>query len=120
MRPPQSNYWVTTTDKTTVYTCPSETTAIIKSIRVSEDSGNNDTIAAKSYTKLMKHPGILKLGTMILTGLQKPFLKGGVISSVPIPPLSIWTRSRDLPKLPDKTFHQIWKDGLKDNQDNNG
>ena len=80
----------------------------------------SEDIAAKSYTKLMKHPGILKLGTMILTGLQKPFLKGGVISSVPIPPLSIWTRSRDLPKLPDKTFHQIWKDSLKDNQDNNG
>ena len=38
---------LTTTDKTTVYTCPSETTAIIKSIRVSEDSGNNDTIAVE-------------------------------------------------------------------------
>ena len=38
---------LTTTDKTTVYTCPSETTAIIKSIRVTEDSGNADTVAVE-------------------------------------------------------------------------
>ena len=35
---------LTTTDATTVYTCPAATTAIIKSILVSEDSGNADTI----------------------------------------------------------------------------
>ena len=40
---------LTSTDKTTVYTCPSETTAIVKSIRVTEDSGNNDTIAVELY-----------------------------------------------------------------------
>ena len=40
---------LTSTSKTNVYTCPSETTAIVKSIRVSEDSGNNDTIAVELY-----------------------------------------------------------------------
>ena len=40
---------LTSTDKTNVYTCPSETTAIVKSIRVTEDSGNNDTIAVELY-----------------------------------------------------------------------
>ena len=35
---------LTTTNLTTVYTVPSATTAIIKSILVSEDSGNADTI----------------------------------------------------------------------------
>jgi len=35
---------LTTTDVTTVYTCPAATTAIVKSILVSEDSGNADTI----------------------------------------------------------------------------
>ena len=34
----------TTTDNTTVYTSPSNSRAIIKSILVSEDSGNADTI----------------------------------------------------------------------------
>ena len=35
---------LTTTSVTTLYTCPSATTAIVKSILVSEDSGNADTI----------------------------------------------------------------------------
>ena len=45
-----ANYFVnkkvdlTTTSATTLYTVPSATTAVIKSILVSEDSGNADTI----------------------------------------------------------------------------
>ena len=35
---------MTTNNVTTVYTCPAATTAIVKSILVSEDSGNADTI----------------------------------------------------------------------------
>ena len=35
---------LTATTVTTLYTCPTATTAIIKSILVSEDSGNADTI----------------------------------------------------------------------------
>ena len=35
---------LTTTSATTIYTVPSATTAVIKSILVSEDSGNADTI----------------------------------------------------------------------------
>ena len=35
---------LTSTSITTLYTCPASTTAIIKSILVSEDSGNADTI----------------------------------------------------------------------------
>jgi|TARA_R100001594_G_scaffold46118_1_gene79136 hypothetical protein len=35
---------LTSTSITTLYTCPASTTAIVKSILVSEDSGNADTI----------------------------------------------------------------------------
>tara|TARA_Y100001937_G_scaffold78010_1_gene105802 strand:+ start:2319 stop:2639 length:321 start_codon:yes stop_codon:yes gene_type:complete len=35
---------LTTTNETTLYSCPASTTAIVKSIIVSEDSGNADTI----------------------------------------------------------------------------
>jgi hypothetical protein len=35
---------LTTTNATTLYTCPTATTTIVKSILVSEDSGNADTI----------------------------------------------------------------------------
>lgn len=37
---------LTTTSVTTLYTCPASTTTIVKSILVSEDSGNADTITA--------------------------------------------------------------------------
>jgi hypothetical protein len=37
---------LTSTDITTVYTAPAATTSIVKSILVSEDSGNADTITA--------------------------------------------------------------------------
>ena len=40
---------LTSTSKTNVYTCTSQTTAIVKSISVTEDSGNNDTIAVELY-----------------------------------------------------------------------
>ena len=47
---------LTSTDATTLYTVPSATTAVIKSILVSEDSNNADTITvtltAVSYTHL--------------------------------------------------------------------
>tara|TARA_R110000765_G_scaffold104481_3_gene194306 strand:- start:1055 stop:1378 length:324 start_codon:yes stop_codon:yes gene_type:complete len=35
---------LTTTDATTLYTCPEATTALVKSFLVSEDTGNADTI----------------------------------------------------------------------------
>ena len=35
---------LTATTATTLYTCPTATTAIVKSILVSEDSGNADTV----------------------------------------------------------------------------
>ena len=35
---------LTSTDLTTLYTCPNATTGLVKSILVSEDSGNADTI----------------------------------------------------------------------------
>ena len=39
-------WFIASTDATTVYTAPAATTSIVKSILVSEDSGNADTITA--------------------------------------------------------------------------
>ena len=64
---------LTTTDKTNVYTCPAETTAIVKSIRVTEDSGNNDTIAVELYddsaTATFKITGTLAISASTSTEL---------------------------------------------------
>ena len=71
---------LTTTDNTTVYTTPSDSRAIIKSIIVSEDAGSGSTItftitnaaaavlnlfkdktiASKATTELLTHPLILE------------------------------------------------------------
>ena len=71
---------LTTTDNTTVYTTPSDSRAIIKSILVSEDAGSgcditftitnaasavfslfkDKTIASKTTTELLTHPLILE------------------------------------------------------------
>ena len=60
---------LTTTSVTTLYTVPDATTAIIKSILVSEDSGNADTIAvtitdtASAVFSLFKTKSISANGT---------------------------------------------------------
>ena len=66
---------LTTTNATTLYTVPSATTAVIKSILVSEDSGNADTITvtitdtASAVFSLFKTKSISANGTTeLLTG----------------------------------------------------
>ncbi len=66
---------LTTTSATTLYTVPSATTSIIKSILVSEDSGNADTITvtitdtASAVFSLFKTKSISANGTTeLLTG----------------------------------------------------
>ena len=64
---------LTSTDKTNVYTCPAETTAIVKSIRVTEDSGNADTFAVELYddsaTATFKITGTLAISASASTEL---------------------------------------------------
>ena len=59
---------LTTTNNTTIYTCPVDSTAIIKSILVCEDSGNADTIsitltAGSDVFNLFKTKSIAANGT---------------------------------------------------------
>ena len=65
---------LTTTDNTTVYTAPSDSRAIIKSILVSEDAGSGTTVtftitdAASSVFNLFKDKSIAsKVTTELLT-----------------------------------------------------
>jgi len=52
--------YLTTTDATTLYTCPGATTALVKSILVSEDSGNADTLTV-TLTDAAASPAIFSL-----------------------------------------------------------
>ncbi len=76
---------------------------------------------ARLFARLMSSPRML--GTAVRFGrvLQRierlipfsPLIKDGKwIKMAPLPPLSRWTRSRDLPTLPKQTFHEVWNKGL--------
>jgi len=82
----------------------------------------SERIAARLYSGLMSRPGLLRMAIRFGRGLQKlerlvPFFSpmtedGKWIRKAPFPPLSRWTRARDLPVLPEKTFHEIWEKEL--------
>jgi len=82
----------------------------------------SERIAAGLYARLMSSPGLLGLAIRCGRILQQlgrvvPFFSpmtedGKWIRKAPFPPLSRWTRSRDLPVLPEKTFHEIWEKEL--------
>ncbi len=52
--------------------------------------------------------------------VQRPFVTQDRMRRVPLPPFSKWTRQRDFPALARRSFHQLWKDGLKDKDASNG
>lgn len=79
-------------------------------------AGSGSKLLARGYAHLMSRPGLLagvhKLGRVV----QKPWVKGGKIPSLPIPLVSTWTRSRDLPALPTRTFREVWREELSRQQ----
>ena len=80
----------------------------------------SETLMARGYAHLMSHPGLLKLSNKVLRNLQKPLTKQGVIKGIAVPPLSRWTRARDLPALPPRTFHEIWEQELSQGTESRG
>ena len=69
----------------------------------------------------MSSPALLSLSHRLARSLQRPLLmlpfspltKGaGGIGRVRLPFLSRWTRAKDLPLLPPRTFHEIWQQEL--------
>ena len=77
-----------------------------------------DSLLARGYARLMSGPRLLNFAHRVGRTLQKPlesipflpFSKvSRMIGKVPIPLLSQWTRARDLPPLPPRTFHEIWR-----------
>ncbi len=71
-----------------------------------------EKLFARAYYRLMSSPAALS--TLHRAGrlMQTPIARKGKIRSVPIAPLSQWTRDRDLPALPARPFRQIWDEEL--------
>ena len=81
-----------------------------------------ERVLARLYARLMSSPLLLKIAVKFgrftqkiekITPFFSPLTKDGKwIRNAHLPILSRWTRSRDLPTLPDKTFHDIWEKEL--------
>ena len=88
-------------------------------------SSRSERFLAGAYSRLMSSPGRMALAASmgriaqkILPGMPK---RDGWIRKSPLPLLSKWTRARDLPPLPPKSFRDIWRDELsQDGQDEAG
>ena len=76
----------------------------------------SERFLARTYARLMRSPGRMafaarmgRLAQKLVPGMPK---RGGWIRRAPLPLLSRWTRARDLPQLPSKSFRDIWRDEL--------
>jgi L-lactate dehydrogenase complex protein LldF len=59
----------------------------------------------------MKRPILYRISGKAGRVAQKPLLRDGSIRPVP-GPLSGWIDSRDLPPLAEKSFRELWKEGI--------
>jgi L-lactate dehydrogenase complex protein LldF len=69
-------------------------------------------LMARAYARLMSRPRLLLAGTKLARILQMPLARRGMIRRSRLPLLSRWTRSRDLPALPPRTFRELWQSEL--------
>ena len=71
-----------------------------------------ERLTARGFTQIMKRPRLYSLAGPLMRLAQSPFSRGGRIRSVPVAPLSKWTKSRDLPAFKPRSFRDIWKRSL--------
>ena len=79
-------------------------------------SSGSERFLARMYSRLMRSPGRMgfaasmgRIAQKLVPGMPR---RDGWIRRAPLPLLSRWTRARDLPELPPKSFRDIWRDEL--------
>jgi L-lactate dehydrogenase complex protein LldF len=65
------------------------------------------------FERTMNNPKLYEMGTKAARVVQRPLVKNGSVKPLP-GPLAAWTDTRELPPLADKTFREIWREGLRD------
>src|ERR671910_616890 len=74
-------------------------------------AGKAQRTAFKVFENTMKRPALYKLSSRAGRLTQKPLLRDGSVRPLP-GPLSAWTDSRELPPLAEKSFRELWKEGI--------
>jgi L-lactate dehydrogenase complex protein LldF len=70
-----------------------------------------ETLMFKGFAGTMKRPAAYKMSGRVGKLAQKPVGRDGSIGPLP-GPTSPWTNSRDLPQLAEKSFRELWKEGI--------
>src|ERR687898_651386 len=73
--------------------------------------GTGETLAFKGFENTMRSPALFKISGKVGRVAQKPLVRDDSVRPLP-GPLSAWTNSRELPPLAEKTFREIWKEGI--------
>ena len=68
-------------------------------------------IAFKGFEQTMKRPALYNISGKVGRIAQKPLLQNESAPSLP-GPLKGWTEHRDLPPLAEKSFRELWKEGI--------
>jgi L-lactate dehydrogenase complex protein LldF len=74
-------------------------------------AGKGQRAAFKGFENTMKSPALYKISGKAGRLAQKPLKKDGSVRPLP-GPLSAWTDTRDLPPLAERSFSDLWKEGI--------
>jgi len=73
--------------------------------------GRGERLAFKGFENTMKSPALYKISGKMGRVVQKPLKKDGSVRPMP-GPLGAWTDTRELPPLAEKSFRDLWKEGI--------
>jgi L-lactate dehydrogenase complex protein LldF len=73
--------------------------------------GRGETLAFKGFENTMRNPALLKISGKVGRVAQKPLVREDSVRPLP-GPLSAWTDYRELPPLAEKSFRELWKEGI--------
>jgi len=73
--------------------------------------GKGERLAFKGFENTMKSPALYKISGKMGRLAQKPLMKDGSVRPMS-GPLGAWTDTRELPPLAEKSFRDLWKEGI--------
>jgi len=74
-------------------------------------AGKAQEIAFKGFEEAVERPALYRAGARLGRAAQRPLVRDGSLRRLP-PPLSGWTDFRDLPPLAERSFRELWREGI--------
>jgi L-lactate dehydrogenase complex protein LldF len=73
--------------------------------------GRGERLAFKGFENTMKSPALYKISGKMGRVAQRPLKQDGSVRPLP-GPLGAWTDTRELPPLAEKSFRDLWREGI--------